>query len=184
MQENFQPFDLHRIFVGELPLIFFAEIVLRTLIMYIYTIFLLRILGKRGMGQLSALELAIIIGFGSAVGDPMMSADIPVTYGIICVSVITLFQVGLEKLINKNKSVEAVMEGEPNLIIDDGLMIMENMKKDNLSKEDLFRLLRIKDIEHLGQINKAFFETTGQISILLQSPDKIKPGLSVFPDRK
>ena len=56
------------------------------------------------------------------------------------------------------------------------------MKKDDLSKEDLFRLLRIKEVEQLGQVNKAFFETTGQVSVMFQSPKKIKPGLSILPD--
>lgn len=182
MKENFHAFDLHRIFVGDAPLLFLAEIILRTIIMYAYTIFLLRVLGKRAMGQLSSLELAIIIGFGSAVGDPMIHADVPVTYGILSITIITFLQIGLEKLINSNKTVEAVMEGESILVIDNGIIKLENMVKDNLSKEDLFRLLRIKDVEHLGQINKAFFETTGQVSVIFQSPKKIKPGLSILPE--
>jgi uncharacterized membrane protein YcaP (DUF421 family) len=184
MNETFHAFDLHRLFVGDAPLLFLAEIVLRTVIMYAYTIFLLRVLGKRGMGQLSTLELAIIIGFGSAVGDPMINADVPVTYGIVSITVITLLQIGLEKVINTNKKMEILMEGEPNLIIDNGMIQLEMMVKNNLSKEDLFRLLRVKDVEHLGQINKAFFETTGQVSVMFQPPKKIKPGLSVLPDNE
>ncbi len=152
--------------------------------MYADTIFLSRVLGKRGMGQLSTLELAIIIGFGSAVGDPMMNADVPVTYGIVSITVITVFQIGLERIINASKKMEMLMEGEPDLVIDNGMMKLENMVKNNLSKEDLFRLLRVKDVEHLGQINKAFFETTGQISVMFQPPKKIKPGLSVLPENE
>ncbi len=181
MKEIIHPFDLHRIFIGDAPLLFFVEIIFRTVIMYAYTIFLLRVLGKRGMGQLSTLELAIIIGFGSAVGDPMMQADVPVTHGIIAITVISLLQIGLEKVINTNKKIEKVMEGEPNMVVDDGYMILENMVKDSLSKEDLFRLLRVKDVTHLGEINKAFFETTGQISVMFQPSKKIKYGLTVLP---
>jgi uncharacterized membrane protein YcaP (DUF421 family) len=184
MKETFDAFDLHRIFVGDAPLLFLAEIIFRTVIMYAYTVFLLRVLGKRGMGQLSTLELAIIICFGSAVGDPMINADVPVTYGIVSITVITLLQIGFEKIINANKKMEIVMEGEPNLVIDNGIMQLEKMVKDNLSKEDLFRLLRVKDVEHLGQINKAFFETTGQISVMFQPPKKIKPGLSILPENE
>ena len=54
--------------------------------MYAYTIFLLRVLGKRGMGQLSTLELAIIISIGSAVGDPMIGVDIPIVHGLLVVT--------------------------------------------------------------------------------------------------
>jgi uncharacterized membrane protein YcaP (DUF421 family) len=66
MDDTFKPFDFHRIFLGDAPLLFLLEIVFRTLIMYSYTVLLLRFLDKRGMGQLSMLELAIIISFGSA----------------------------------------------------------------------------------------------------------------------
>lgn len=181
MKEIIHPFDMHRIFIGDAPVLFFVEIIFRTIIMYAYTIFLLRVLGKRGMGQLSTLELAIIIGFGSAVGDPMLQADIPVTYGIIAITVITLLQISLEKIINANKKIEKVMEGESNIVVDDGCLILENLAKDNLSKEDLFRLLRVKDVTHLGEISKAFFETTGQISVMFKPSKKIKCGLPILP---
>src|SRR5688572_21848737 len=118
MEENFYAFDWKRIFIGDAPILFLAEIVLRTIIMYSYTTFLLRVLGKRGIGQLSSLELAIIIGFGSAVGDPMIYDDIPVTYGMVAVTVITFLQIGLENFINSNKKAEMLMDGEPNLVID------------------------------------------------------------------
>lgn len=184
MNQEFRVFDFHRIFIGDTPLLFLLEIVFRTVIMYGYTIFLLRILGKRGMGQLSTLELAIIISFGSAVGDPMVEAGMPILHGVVAISVITFLQIGLERLINKNKRVEAFMEGKPNLVVDNGIIQWDCLMKDNLSKEDLFRSLRGKDIDHLGQIRKAFFETSGQISIMFQSSKKVKPGLSILPENE
>jgi uncharacterized membrane protein YcaP (DUF421 family) len=182
MESSFKVFDFHRIFLGDAPPMFLLEIIFRTLIMYTYTVILLRILGKRGMGQLSMLELAIIISFGSAVGDPMVGADMPILHGIVAITGIAVFQIGLERLINRNKKVEAWMEGTANLIVENGIIHWECMKADNISKEDLFRALRSKDVEHLGQINKAFFETTGQVSVMFKPPKKVVPGLSVLPE--
>lgn len=182
MDKSFEVFDFQRIFIGDAPLLFLLEIVFRTFIMYAYTVFLLRLLGKREMGQLSILELAIIISFGSAVGDPMIGANIPVIYGLITITSIAIFQTGLERLINKNKKVEALMEGSPTLLVENGQINIKGLKKDNLSKEDLFRALRIKEVEHLGQVQKALSETTGQISVLFHSPKSIKHGLSVLPE--
>ena len=163
---------------------FLLEIVFRTFIMYAYTVFLLRVLGKREMGQLSVLELAIIISFGSAVGDPMIGAQIPIIYGVIAITTIAFLQIGLESMINKNKKVESLMEGAPNLVVNDGIINLESLKKENLSKEDLLRALRIKDVNHLGEVRKAFIETTGQVSVLFNSPKNIKPGLSVLPENQ
>jgi uncharacterized membrane protein YcaP (DUF421 family) len=182
MDDSFKAFDFHRIFLGDAPLLFLLEIVFRTLIMYTYTVFLLRILGKRGMGQLSMLELAIIISFGSAVGDPMVGAEIPIIHGMVAVTFVTIFQIVLERFINRNRKVEAIMEGSPNLVVSDGIINWNCMKQDNISKEDLFRALRGKDVEHLGQVKKAFFETSGAVSVFFQSPRHVRPGLAVLPD--
>lgn len=134
------------------------------------------------MGQLSMLELAIIIAFGSAVGDPMLGAEMPILHGMTAITAVTIFQIGLERLINRNKKVEALMEGTPNLVIINGVIQWKCMMEDNISKEDLFRALRAKDIAHLGQIHRAHFETSGQISVLYQHPKKVKPGLSIMPE--
>ena len=182
MDDTFKVFDFHRIFIGDAPPLYLLEIIFRTFIMYTYTVILLRILGKRGMGQLSMLELAIIIAFGSAVGDPMVGAEMPILHGMTAITFVTIFQIGLERLINKNKKVEALMEGTPNLVVINGVIQWKCMMEDNISKEDLFRALRAKDIAHLGQIHKAHFETSGQISVLFQHPKKVKPGLSIMPE--
>jgi uncharacterized membrane protein YcaP (DUF421 family) len=182
MDKNFEVFDFHRMFIGDLPVYFLLEIVFRTLIMYSYTIILLRILGKRGMGQLSTLEVAIIICFGTAIGDPMLAANVPILHGIVAVTVVAFFQIYFERLINKNKKVEAYMEGEPRLMVDNGVIQWECMVHENISKEDLFRSLRGKEVEHLGQVHKALFEISGQISVLFQPPKKVRPGLTVLPE--
>ena len=122
MTESFRVFDFHRIFVGDAPALYFIEIIFRTIVMYSYTVLLLRVLGKRGMGQLSMLELAIIISFGSAVGDPMIGAEMPIFYGALAITVVTVLQIGLERLINKNRKVETVMEGKANVVVSNGVI--------------------------------------------------------------
>lgn len=180
--DDFKVFDFHRIFIGDAPALYFLEIIFRTFIMYGYTVILLRILGKRGMGQLSMLELAIIISFGSAVGDPMIAYDMPIFYGLLAITVVTICQIGFERLINKNRKVESVMEGKSNMVVKDGVIIWDCMERDNISREDLFRSLREKNVQHLGEVKKAFFETSGAISVFFQSPQNVVPGLSVEPE--
>ncbi|WP_207531892.1 DUF421 domain-containing protein [Desertivirga arenae] len=174
-------FDWHRIFIGDLPTLFLLEIIFRTSIMYGYTIFLLRFLGKRGMGQLSSLEVAIIICFGTAIGDPMMGVNVPIIHGLIAVTTIALLQVGMERFINRNKKVEEFMEGTADKVVENGLILVDELHKENISHEDLFRSLRSNSVKHLGQVEHAFFETSGQISVIFRPEDKVKPGLTVIP---
>lgn len=180
--EHKEIFDFHRIFFGDLPYSFLLEVVFRTVIMYAYTILLLRLLGKRSMGQLSTLELAIIICFGSAVGDPMMGADIPITHGLVVITTVALLQVGTEYLINRNKRLEAFMEGRPDCLVLNGMIVVESLDRNNLSHEDLYRFLRGKDIVQLGEIKHAFFETSGLISVWCYSKGDVKPGLGIMPE--
>jgi uncharacterized membrane protein YcaP (DUF421 family) len=176
-----QIFDFHRIFLGDQPLTFLLEIVFRTVIMYTYTILLLRFLGKRGMGQLSNLELAIIICFGSAVGDPMIGADMPIMYGITAITTVAFSQVGMEKFINRNAKIEKVMEGVPECLVDNGIILLDKLTSENLSHADLFRSLRNKEVFQLGEIKKAYFETSGDITVTFHNPRNVKAGLSVMP---
>jgi len=133
------------------------------------------------MGQLSSLEVAIIICFGSAVGDPMMQLQVPILYGITAVTTIAILQLWMERIINKHKKLEEVMEGKAECLVDNGLISLEVLRKNNLSHEDLFRSLRNSEVEHLGQVKKAFFETSGQLSVMFNSPKQTKAGLSVMP---
>ncbi|RBQ11490.1 DUF421 domain-containing protein [Pedobacter miscanthi] len=180
--KDFQTFDFHRIFFGDLPYSFLLEILFRTAVMYCYTILLLRLLGKRSMGQLSTLELAIIICFGSAVGDPMMGKDIPILHGIVVITTVALLQIGAEWVINRNKRLEQFMEGRPDCLVKDGMIVLKSLSKNNLSQEDLFRFLRSKDVEQLGQIKDAFFETSGLVSVWCYAKPDIRPGLSILPE--
>jgi uncharacterized membrane protein YcaP (DUF421 family) len=175
-------FDFHRIFLGDLPLLFLAEIVFRTVLMYAYTILWLRFLGKRSIGQLSTLELAIIICFGSAAGDPMMGVDIPILHGLVVITTVALLQTGMEWVINRHKKLEVFMEGQADCLVDNGMIRYELLRSNSLSHADLFRALRNREVEHLGQLNKAFFETSWLISVHFQPPKKIQPGLNIMPD--
>ncbi len=180
--EDYNILDLKRIFLGSRSLVFLVEIILRTIIMYSYAIFLLRLFGKRGMGQFSNLELAIIISFGSAVGDPMIGAEMPIVYGLVCITTVALLQIGMEMVINKNPRLERIMEGKAVCLVRDGRIDIRALHRENLSVEDLFRKLRTQHITHLGEVEKAFFETSGEMTVVRYSSEKSRCGLSVLPE--
>lgn len=103
--DGFKILDWHRMFIGDGPPVFLLKIIFRTVSMYVYTIFLLRILGKRSIGQLPTLELAIIIYFGSAVGNLVIGKDIPMVYGMVAITAVAFLQVGFEQAAVPNDGV-------------------------------------------------------------------------------
>ena len=86
MDEPVVAFDFGRMFLGDEPPLFLLEIVLRTVVIYVYTLVLIRWIGSRSIGQLSLVEFLLVIALGSAVGDAMFYPDVPLIH---CMIVIT-----------------------------------------------------------------------------------------------
>lgn len=178
------PFDLKRMFLGDLPPLFLLEIVVRTTILFLYTLLMIRLAGKRGLSQLTPFELVIIISLGSAVGDPMFYPDVPLLHGMVVITVIVLLQRNLLYLVHKSERVETFVEGEPSQLVLNGRLELECMKQERFSRDELFSSLRLERVEHLGQVKCAFLEDSGHLSTFLFTPRETRPGLPVIPPWK
>jgi uncharacterized membrane protein YcaP (DUF421 family) len=175
-------FDPVRMLVGDFSWEFTLEIVLRTVIMYVYTLAVVRILGKRGLGHLSPFELVIIVALGSAVGDPMFYADVPLAHGIIVITVVVALQRALEELTEWSPRVEAVLESQARRLVTAGVVDVEALDSEELTETELFSALREREIEHLGEVKLAYLEPSGVITVFKVDKDEAPMGRSVLPD--
>jgi uncharacterized membrane protein YcaP (DUF421 family) len=173
--------EFDRIFFGDLTVEFVLEIVLRTAVMYLYTLTLVRVLGKRGLGQLSPFELVIIVALGSAVGDPMFYVDVPLAHGIIVITAVVALERVLVKLTERNKGVERLIESVPVLLVRDGVLLVDALHQEDLSQSEVFMELREKGVEFLGEVRRAYLEPSGHISVFKEKTPVTK-GVSVLPD--
>lgn len=160
---------------------FILEIILRTAIMFLAIIIGLRILGKRGVKQLSIFELVVIIGLGSAAGDPMFNKDVGIISSIIVFAVIILLYSIITHFIGKHKYFEQLLEGKSICLVENGEFAIDNFKKENLGSDEFFAELRIKGVSQLGQVETAIVETSGEISIFYYEEDRVKSGLPIMP---
>src|SRR5690606_40512210 len=80
--------DIKNLFLGDGDWHFMVEVALRTAIMFVTIILVLRISGKRGVRQLTLFEVAIILGLGSAAGDPMFQEDIPIFQAFVVFAIV------------------------------------------------------------------------------------------------
>ena len=161
---------------------FFAEIVGRTIVMFLIILLVLRLSGRRGVRQLTLFEVAIILGMGSAAGDPMFQEDIPVLYGIAVLLVTILVYKIVTWLASKSIRVHRLLEGSEMCIVRDGLFDIKHDKDNDFSKMEFFAELRNKSVEHLGQVRMALLETDGTLSVLFFSDDQVRYGLPLFPN--
>lgn len=173
--------DLAEMFVGGFAIGVAVEIAIRTTLMYLYTLTVVRLLGKRGMGHLSPFELVIIVSLGSAVGDPMLYADIPLVHGMIVIAVIVVLQRLLQRATERAPRLETVFEGKPRRLVSGGVIDEEALAKEDLSEAELFTALRENSVEHLGQVRLAYLEPSGVVSVFKVEPP-VAPGKSTLPD--
>lgn len=174
-------FSWKELLMGQEEWPFMLEIVIRTVIMFITIVIGLRVLGKRGVKQLSIFELVVIIGLGSAAGDPMFYKEVGIIFSIIVFVVIILLYTLVTYLIAKNKKFEELIEGKCICLIDDGEFSIENFKKENLGSDEFFAELRLNGVSHLGQVEKAIEESSGEISVFFYEDEEVKYGLPTMP---
>ncbi len=171
--------DWQRLLWGTDPLAFYGEILLRSFVMYVVLLLLLRFLSKRALTQLSILEFGIVIVLGSAAGDPTFYKDVPLFHGIVVLIVIVLMQRLYTYYLRHSETVETAMEGTPIEMLYNGVIQENALKHEHLTQEELFQLLRYNGISQLGEVSVAYMEQNGQLSVFKQ--ESPVPGLAIVP---
>lgn len=174
-------FEWKRILFNDLPFEFLLEVAFRTVIMFIVVLLTLKFTGKRGVRQLSVFEVVIIISLGSAAGDPMFYEDVGIVPAVLVFVIILAMYRFVTWLLGKSVWFEKMMEGKTHCIIEDGRFSIHSFEKEALAKDEFFAELRLKSVEHLGQVRNAYMETNGALSIFFYEDNDVKYGLPVRP---
>ena len=179
---SFQPFDWHRIFFGDQAgLIYLLEVVFRTVVMYGYVLLFARFIGKRGVGQVSPFEFILIIIISSAAGDPMFYRHVPLLHGIVVLTVVMILHRLVSVVTDRSERAEDFVEGEPILVVDDGRIVERSLGGGRLSRRELMMELRQQGVGNVGEVERAFFEPSGKVSVLQASQEKQKKTESTHP---
>lgn len=174
--------DWHRIFFSDHPYTFFIEILIRTPLMFLAVVILLRLTGKRGVQQLSIFEMVMIITLGSAAGDSMFYEDVGLFHALAVFLIILLAYRFIITLISRSEKAEKLLEGEPIYLLRDGKMCLNEIKGDEMGADEFFGELRGHNIEHLGQLRYVILEDTGKLSVFYFPEEEVRPGLPILPD--
>lgn len=144
-------------------------VVLRTLILYIVTFVLLRIMGKRQVGQLQPYELVIIILVADLAAIPMENTGIPLLRGLVPILVLFVAQVTLAYISLKSETARSLISGKPSVLIENGLIVESELRRLRYNINDLLEQLRQKNVANIADVEFAILETSGQLSVILKS---------------
>jgi uncharacterized membrane protein YcaP (DUF421 family) len=181
MNDTISAFDITRMTFGDEPPLFLLEIAFRTVVIYVYTLVLIRWIGSRSISQLSLVEFLLVIALGSAVGDAMFYPDVPLVHCMLVITVVVLLDKALSYLVARHPKLEDVIEGKSVRLVQDGVIQCEALQAANFGHDELFEQLRLNGVTQLGEVRAAYLETNGMLSVFKAEKDKQWAGLSIDP---
>lgn len=146
-------------------------VLLKTLIIYAYLLLIMRLMGKREVGQLQTFELVVSMIIADVAAVPIYDEKASLLNVIISVGALFLLHVIIAIINLKSVKGREILCGRPRILIEKGKIDEEALKKEFLTINELQERLREKDVFNLGEVEYVILETSGQISIVLK-PDK------------
>src|ERR1051325_9914482 len=113
------------------------DIVVRGVVLYVFVVFLLRVIGRRELSSLSAIDLVLLIVLGDAIQQGLTQDDYSVTGAMIAVSTIELMQVSLSYVGFRFRRLRPMLEGEPIVIVQDCHVIERNLRRDRITLDEV-----------------------------------------------
>ena len=167
---------IQRMLVGDAPWSFAAEVIVRALSIYVVLMVIMRLMGKRIVAQLSRGELAVVLMLGAAIGVPIQVATQGILPAVVVLATVALMQRGLSWVCARRRAFEKVVYGEIAILIEDGVMNLDIVAAMQISPDMLMSQLRALGVRQLGELRRAYMETSGQVSLVHYA--RPRPGLS------
>lgn len=176
-EQEIVPWDVKRIFLGQTPAAFLLEVLVRTAVVYLALLVVVRLLGKRMSGQITILEMGVMLSLGAIVSVPFLTPDRGMVIGVLLLVAILALQHGLSFWGTRSPKLEMLSQGRATALVRDGVMLLDELGRAAISREQLFAMLRGKQVEHLGQVKRLYLEGCGLFSVLRAKDPR--PGLAV-----
>lgn len=150
----------------------FFIICCRTFLGYFMLLILLKIMGKREVGQLSIFDLLIFLSIADIMVIGIENFDENIFYVIVPALTLMIIQKSLAFLILKNNFIRYIVDGKESLIVNDGIIDIKEMKKQCYNYDDLFAQLRSLSISSIEEVQYAILENSGRLSVITYENNK------------
>ena len=141
---------------------------IRTSVLYLFVIVIMRLMGKRQIGELQPTELVITLLLSEIIAIPMQDNDISLISAIVPVLILVSFEILISVISLKSVKIRSLMQGNSIIIIRDGKLDLKKIKELRFTIDDVLEALREKDIFDISKVQYAVVETNGTISVMLK----------------
>ena len=146
-----------------------ANIILRTVVLFVALLVMLRLMGKRQIGQLQPYEFTVMLISSNLVTVPMADLATPLSWGIIPIYVLLVLGLVLSEISLKSTFLRKIICSTPRVLIDKGVISEQALKDVRYTLNDLLEQLRSNDVFDISDVYYAILETNGEISVILKS---------------
>lgn len=156
----------------------------RAILLYIIVLIVMRLMGKREIGQLQPFELAISIMIADLASIPMTDTGVPISNGIIPILGLLVMHLVISVVNLKSIKAREIICGKPRILIYRGKIDEKALKKERFTINELEERLRGNNVVNLGDVEYAILETSGNITVI-QKPEKrntIPEDFNIVPD--
>lgn len=155
-------------------------VIIRAFIIFVILLVVIRLMGKRQIGEMEPFELTITLVIADLACIPMSDKSIPLTYGITSILCLYVIHQIIVLLSRKSKKFQNVLSGKPVIVIDKKGIRLDALRKMNMHTNDLLQAMRAAGYFSIEQVAYAIFETNGQLSVIPnEGKETAEPSLPV-----
>ena len=148
------------------------DFVLRAVVMYVMALVMIRLLGKRALGELGPFDFVVMTGVGHTVVSVALDRSIPYYEGIIILATLAGLEYIMGILALKSQTLSNLIVGRPVVLIDNGRIIRENLAREKCNVDDLMQELRKQGIRDIDEVEKGILESCGGFSVIRKEGDE------------
>ena len=142
------------------------DIALRAIALYVFVVFIMRIIGRREISTLTPFDLVLLIVLGDAIQQGLTQDDYSITGALVAVSTLAIMQVITSYISYRVKPFRKILKGEPIILIEDGKLLNQNLRRERITADDVAEEMRAQQIATFDQVQWAILESNGTISFI------------------
>jgi len=147
-----------------------AEKIVRPVAVYLFLVLILRIGGRRELGQLNAFDLVVLLTLANAVQNAIIGDDSSLIGGFIGGATLVLLNLGVIKYLYRHPGLDRRIEGEPVLLVKDGRLVRENLERELITEKELLAVIHRQGVDRFEACAEVILETSGTITVLAHQP--------------
>ncbi|MGR6835615.1 DUF421 domain-containing protein [Syntrophomonas erecta] len=148
------------------------EFIVRAAVMYIMALLMIRLLGKRALGELGPFDFVVMTGVGHTVVSVALDKSIPYYEGVIILATLAILEYFMGYLALKNQGLSNLIVGKPVVLIEDGRIIKDNLAREKFNIDDLMQELRKQGVRDIDEVERGILEACGGFSVILKEQDE------------